>query len=263
MTFWDSSALVALLVAEPDTENLAAAYRNDPEVVAAAGVAKTNRIAVIEGGESLLGRVVNALGRPIDGGPHPENLTLCPIDRIAPPLLYRDYISNPLYTGIKVIDAMLAIGRGQRALIVGDHASGKTALAVDTLINQKTSDVISIYVSIGQSRTRLLKTIEEIKTYGEPSRTVILAADSGDSVGFQFLAPYSATAVAEFFMDRGRDVLIVYDDLSKHADAYRSLSLLLKRPPGREAFPGRKPAGRRSPACVRAFPGHESPRPRT
>jgi F-type H+-transporting ATPase subunit alpha len=199
---------------------------------------KTNRIAVIEGGESLLGRVINALGKPIDGGPPPENLTLCPIDRIAPPLLYRDFISNPLYTGIKVIDAMLAIGRGQRALIVGDHASGKTALAVDTVINQKTSDVISIYVSIGQSRARLLKTIDEIKTHGEPSRTVILAADSGDSVGFQFLAPYSATAIAEFFMDRGRDVLIVYDDLSKHADAYRSLSLLLKRPPGREAYPG-------------------------
>jgi F-type H+-transporting ATPase subunit alpha len=202
------------------------------------GARKTDRIASIAAGESLLGRVVDALGKPIDGGPPPQGLKICPIDRMAPPMIARDYVSTPLYTGIKIVDAMLSIGRGQRELIIGDPATGKTSLALDTLINQKNTDVISIYVSIGQKMSRILRTIEQIQTYGDFSKTVILAADASDSLGLQYLAPYSATAVAEYFLDRGRHVLIVYDDLSRHADAYRSLSLLLKRSPGREAYPG-------------------------
>ena len=202
------------------------------------GARKTDRIASIAAGESLLGRVVDALGKPIDGGPPPEGLAICPIDRMAPPMIARDYVSTPLYTGIKIVDAMLSIGRGQRELIIGDPATGKTSLALDTLINQKNTDVISIYVSIGQKMSRILRTIEQIRTYGDFGKTVILAADASDSLGLQYLAPYSATAVAEYFLDRGRHVLIVYDDLSRHADAYRSLSLLLKRSPGREAYPG-------------------------
>jgi F-type H+-transporting ATPase subunit alpha len=199
---------------------------------------KTDRIASIAAGENLLGRVVDALGNPIDGGPVPQGLAVCPIDRIAPPMIARDYVSTPLYTGLKIVDALLSIGRGQRELIIGDPATGKTSLALDTLINQKNFDVISIYVSIGQKMSRILRTIEQIRQYGDFDKTIILAADASDSLGLQYLAPYSATAVAEYFLDRGRDVLIIYDDLSRHADAYRSLSLLLKRSPGREAYPG-------------------------
>jgi F-type H+/Na+-transporting ATPase subunit alpha len=199
---------------------------------------KTDRIASIDAGEGLLGRVVDALGKPIDGGPPPQGLIPCQIDRIAPPLVARDYVSTPLSTGIKVIDAMLSIGRGQRELIIGDPSTGKTSLALDAVINQKNSDVIAIYTSIGQKKARILKVMDQIRAYGDMSRVVIVAAEAADSLGLQYLAPYSATAIAEYFLDRGRDVLIVYDDLTKHADAYRSLSLLLKRPPGREAYPG-------------------------
>ena len=199
---------------------------------------KTDRIASIDVGASLLGRVVDPLGTPLDNGAAPAGLVSCPIDRIAPPLASRDYVSAPLHTGIKVIDAMLPIGRGQRELIIGDPATGKTSLALDAVINQKRSDVIVVYASIGQKKSRILKLIDQIRTYGDLSRTAIVAADAADSLGLQYLAPYSATAIAEYFLDRGRDVLIVYDDLNRHADAYRSLSLLLKRPPGREAYPG-------------------------
>jgi len=199
---------------------------------------KTDRIASIDAGEALLGRVVDALGRPLDGEPTPGGLASCPIDRVAPPLVARDYVSAPLLTGIKVVDAMLPIGRGQRELIIGDPATGKTSLALDAVINQKSSDVIVVYALIGQKKARVLKLVEQIRSYGDFSRTVVVAADAADSLGLQYLAPYSATAIAESFLDRGRDVLIVYDDLNRHADAYRSLSLLLKRPPGREAYPG-------------------------
>jgi len=199
---------------------------------------KTERIATINAGEGLLGRAIDAVGNPIDGGPTPEGTKQCPIEREAPTLIQREYVATPLYTGIKVIDAMIPIGRGQRELIIGDQSTGKTSIGIDTIINQRNSDVICIYAAIGQKRARILSVIEEIKKYGDISRTIIVSADASDSVGLQYLAPYSATAVAEFFLDRGRDVLIVYDDLTKHAEAYRSLSLLLKRPPGREAYPG-------------------------
>lgn len=199
---------------------------------------KTERIASVNAGDGLLGRVVDALGNPIDGGPKPENTLPYPVERESPSLVQRDFVTQPLYTGIKVIDSMLPIGRGQRELIIGDPSIGKTSIAVDIIINQKTSDVIPIYVAIGQNKSHILKIIEEIKTYGDSSKTIFLVADASNSLGLQYIAPYSATAIAEYFLDRGKDVLIVYDDLTKHAEAYRSLSLLLKRPPGREAYPG-------------------------
>jgi F-type H+-transporting ATPase subunit alpha len=199
---------------------------------------KTERIASINAGESLLGRVVDALGAAFDGGPAPERTLPCPVEREAPTLLQRDFITEPLYTGIKVIDSMLPIGKGQRELIIGDSSTGKTSIAVDAVINQKNSDVISIYVAIGQRKSHILKIMEEIRTYGDFSKTICVVADASASLGLQYLAPYSATAIAEYFLDKGRHVLIVYDDLTKHAEAYRSLSLLLKRSPGREAFPG-------------------------
>lgn len=199
---------------------------------------KTERIASVNAGDSLLGRVLDALGNPLDGGPQPQGTVHYAVERDAPPLIKRDFVTQPLYTGLKVLDSMLPIGRGQRELIIGDSSTGKTSVAVDTIINQKTSDVICIYAAIGQKTSHVLRVIEEIRTFGDLSRTIIVSADASASFGLQFLAPYSATAMAEYFIDKGEDVLIVYDDLSKHAEAYRSLSLLLKRPPGREAYPG-------------------------
>jgi F-type H+-transporting ATPase subunit alpha len=201
-------------------------------------VYKTERIASVRCGESLLGRVVNPLGNPLDGGGMPESTVPCPVERKAPPLIQRDFVNQPLYTGIKVIDAMLPIGRGQRELIIGDPATGKTAIGIDAITNQKSSDVISVYLAVGQKKSHVSKVIEEIRTHGDMNKTVIVVADASDSLGQQYIAPYSATAIAEYFMDRGRDVLVVYDDLTRHAEAYRSLSLLLRRPPGREAYPG-------------------------
>ncbi len=208
------------------------------DVRAGMRASKTERLASIGVGEGLLGRVVDPMGNPLDGGPVPESAATYPVERTAPPLIQRDFVNAPLYTGITAIDSMLAIGRGQRELILGDPSTGKTAIAVDTIINQKDTGVICVYAAIGQKNSRILKTIEEIKKYGEFSHAVCVAASASDSVGIQYIAPYSATAIAEYFLDRGRDVLIVYDDLTKHAEAYRSLSLLLRRPPGREAYPG-------------------------
>ncbi|KKO19591.1 MAG: F0F1 ATP synthase subunit alpha [Candidatus Brocadia sp.] len=199
---------------------------------------KTEQIASVNVSEELLGRVLDALGNPIDDGPKLEQTTPCPVEREAPSLSQRDFITEPLYTGIKVIDSMLAIGKGQRELIIGDPSTGKTSIAVDTVINQKNSHVISVYVVIGQKKSHVLKIIEEVKKYGDFSRTIFVIADASNSPGLQYIAPYSATAIAEYFLDKGKNVLIIYDDLTKHADAYRSLSLLLKKPPGREAYPG-------------------------
>ncbi|HHT9110641.1 MAG TPA: F0F1 ATP synthase subunit alpha [Candidatus Brocadiaceae bacterium] len=199
---------------------------------------KTERIASVNATEELLGRVLDALGNPIDNGPELKETISYPVEKDAPSLLQRDFITEPLYTGIKVIDSMLAIGKGQRELIVGDSSTGKTSIAVDTIINQKNSGVISIYVVVGQKKSHILKIIKEIKRYGNFSNTIFVVADASNSFGLQYIAPYSATAIAEYFLDRGKHVLIIYDDLTKHADAYRSLSLLLKRPPGREAYPG-------------------------
>lgn len=199
---------------------------------------KTDRIASVGAGEALLGRVVDALGAPIEGGPLTGPMKPCPVEREAPPLIRRDFVTEPLFTGLKVIDSMIPIGRGQRELIIGDPSTGKTSLALDAIISQKNNDVICIYTAIGQKRARILNVIDEIKQFGDFSKTICVAADASASFGLQYIAPYSATAIAEYFLDRGKDVLIVYDDLTKHAEAYRSLSLLLRRPPGREAYPG-------------------------
>lgn len=201
-------------------------------------VFKTDLIASVMTGDGLLGRTVDALGTAIDGGPPIEDGMPYPVERKAPSLIQRDFVTTPLYTGLKVIDSMLSIGRGQRELIIGDPSTGKTSIAIDTIINQKDSDVISIYTAIGQKASRVLKIVDEVKKYGDISKTIFVAANASDSVGQQYIAPYSATAIAEFFLEKGKDVLIIYDDLTKHAKAYRSLSLLLRRPPGREAYPG-------------------------
>jgi F-type H+-transporting ATPase subunit alpha len=199
---------------------------------------KTERIASVGAGEELLGRVVDAAGNAIEGRPLSGPTKPYPVEREAPPLIRRDFVTEPLFTGLKVIDSMLPIGWGQRELIIGDPSTGKTSLALDAIISQKNNDVICIYTAIGQKKARILKVIDELKRYGDFSKTICVVADASASLGLQYLAPYSAMAIAEYFLDRGRDVLIVYDDLTKHAEAYRSLSLLLRRPPGREAYPG-------------------------
>jgi F-type H+-transporting ATPase subunit alpha len=199
---------------------------------------KTGRIGSVGVGEELLGRVVDALGNPLDEGPAFSAMRHYPVEREAPSLVERDFVSESLFTGIKVIDAMIPIGRGQRELIIGDSSTGKTAIAIDTIINQKDSDLVSIYAAIGRKKAEILRTVEDLGKHGALARTIVVVADASASPGLQFIAPYSATAMAEYFRERGRDVLVVYDDLTKHAEAYRSLSLLLKRPPGREAFPG-------------------------
>ena len=216
------------------------------EIKAGDEVRKTGRVVSVTAGDELLGRVVDALGNPGGIGPYPANTTAYPIEREAPPIIKRDHVSTPLLTGIKVIDSMFPIGRGQRELIIGDPSTGKTSICVDAIINQKraknkknkNSDVISIYAGIGLKKTHILKIVDELKAYGDFSRTIVLAAYASDSLGMQYIAPYSAMALAEYFLDKGRDVLLVLDDLSKHAEAYRSLSLLLNRHPGREAYPG-------------------------
>jgi F-type H+-transporting ATPase subunit alpha len=227
------------IIFDLNTESIGAVLLTEQNEIKAADRAyKTDRIASISVGEELLGRVVDAFGNPIDGGPSPGHILAYPVEREAPSLIQRDVVTTPLYTGIKVIDSMLPIGRGQRELIVGDPSTGKTSITVDTIINQKNSDVISVYAAIGQNKAHILKIMEEIRSHGDFSKVIFVVADATSPPGSQYLAPYSATAVAEYFLDRGRDVLIVYDDLTKHAEAYRSLSLLLKRPPGREAYPG-------------------------
>ena len=201
-------------------------------------VKRTGRVLSVPVGEGMLGRVVNALGQPIDGkGP-----TGCqeerPIESEAPGIIERKSVSVPLQTGIKAIDSMIPIGRGQRELIIGDRQTGKTEIAIDTIINQKTQNVICIYVAIGQKSTSVVQLVNELERCGAMSYTIVVSASASESAPLQYIAPYSGCAMAEYFRERGRDVLIIYDDLSKHAVAYRALSLLIRRPPGREAYPG-------------------------
>ncbi len=201
-------------------------------------VYRTGYIVSVPVSDQLLGRIIDPLGKPLDGKQSVKTTIYYPIEREAPPLFDRDFVKDQLYTGIKVIDCMFPIGKGQRELILGDPSTGKTSIAVDTIINQKDKDVICIYVSIGQRKQSVLDVYTTLKKYNAMDYTVIVAANSDSYPGLQFLSPYSGTAIAEYFLDRNKDVLIVYDDLTKHAFAYQSLSLLLKRPPGREAFPG-------------------------
>ena len=201
-------------------------------------VSRTGRVLSVPVGEELLGRVVNALGEPIDGKGPVKCKATHPIESEAPGIIQRKSVCVPLQTGIKAIDSMIPIGRGQRELIIGDRQTGKSEIAVDTIINQKGKDVICIYVAIGQKNTSVVQLAQNLQRAGAMEYTIIVSASASESAPVQYIAPYSGCAMAEYFREKGRDVLIVYDDLSKHAVAYRALSLLIRRPPGREAYPG-------------------------
>jgi F-type H+/Na+-transporting ATPase subunit alpha len=198
----------------------------------------TGRIASVRVGDALIGRVVNALGEPIDGKGALDTQKFRPIERIAPGVIERKNVSRPVQTGIKALDAMIPIGRGQRELIIGDRQTGKSAIALDTIINQKGQDLICIYVAIGQKKAQIARVLATLEKYGAMDYTIIVNASADDSAAMQYIAPYAGCAIGEEFMESGRDALVVYDDLSKHAWAYRQVSLLLRRPPGREAYPG-------------------------
>lgn len=201
-------------------------------------VKRTGRIVEVPVGDDLLGRVVNALGQAIDGGPEIKADKFRPIERVAPGVMTRKSVHQPVQTGLKVIDSMIPIGRGQRELIIGDRQTGKTAIAVDTIINQKNENINCIYVAIGQKASTVAQIVEKLRQHGAMEYTTVVAATASELAPLQYIAPYSGCAMGEEWMEQGKDVLIVYDDLSKHAVAYRTLSLLLKRPPGREAYPG-------------------------
>jgi F-type H+-transporting ATPase subunit alpha len=198
----------------------------------------TGRIASVPVGEGLIGRVVNALGEPIDGKGPIQYDGYRPVERIAPGVVERKDVDTPVQTGIKAIDSMIPVGRGQRELIIGDRQTGKTALVVDTIINQKGKDLICIYVAIGQKRAAVARTVALLESFGAMDHTIVVVAAADDPAALQYLAPYAGCAIGEEFAQRGLDALVVYDDLSKHAWAYRQVSLLLRRPPGREAYPG-------------------------
>ena len=201
-------------------------------------IKRTGKVVSVPVGEGMIGRVVNALGQPIDGKGPIEAADYRAIESPAPGILDRQPVKQPLQTGIKAIDSMIPIGRGQRELIIGDRQTGKTTIASDTIINQKGKDVLCIYVAIGQKASSIARVAEDLKKHGAMSYTTIVAATASDSAPLQYIAPYAGTALAEYFMAKGKSVLIVYDDLSKHAVAYRAISLLLRRSPGREAYPG-------------------------
>ena len=198
----------------------------------------TGRTLSVPVGEGFIGRVISPTGRPLDGFAPPVVSSYYPLERVAPAVVKRDYVSQPVYTGIRAIDSMIPIGRGQRELIVGDSASGKTSIAIDTIINQKGKDILCVYVAVGQKVSTTLRVVEQLKRYDAMAHTLIVCAGADTPLGLQYIAPYAGCAIAESFFDRGIDTLVVYDDLTRHAEAYRSLSLLLRRPPGREAFPG-------------------------
>ena len=201
-------------------------------------VSSTKKILQVPVGEQVVGRVVNALGEPLDGRGPIKTKTFYPVEKIAPGVITRQSVNQPLQTGIKIIDSIIPIGKGQRELIIGDRQTGKTALAIDTIINQKGKNVICIYVAIGQKESKVAKIVAKLEETGAMEYTTIVLAGASQSASLSYIAPYAGCAMGEYFMDKGKDVLLVYDDLSKHAVAYRQISLLLRRPPGREAYPG-------------------------
>ncbi len=211
---------------------------NENSIREGSTVKRTGRVLSVPVGEAMLGRVVDALGQPIDGKGPIEYSETRPVESEAPGIIERKSVSVPLQTGIKAIDSMIPIGRGQRELIIGDRQTGKTEIAIDTIINQKGQNVLCIYVAIGQKNTSVVQLANELTRYGAMDYTIIVSASASESAPLQYIAPYSGCAMAEYFREQGKDVLIIYDDLSKHAVAYRALSLLIRRPPGREAYPG-------------------------
>ena len=222
-----------------ESDLVGAAILGDPTAVKEGDrVQSTQRIVQVPVGEALIGRVVDPLGRPLDGkGPIHTNATR-PVERVAPNVVVRKSVDTPVQTGIKAIDAMIPIGRGQRELIIGDRSTGKTAIALDTIINQRGGDLICIYVAIGQKQGKVAQVVNTLEEYDAMGHTIVVSAGSADAAPLQFIAPYAGCAMGEEFMEQGRDVLIVYDDLTKHAWACRQMSLLLRRPAGREAYPG-------------------------
>ncbi len=236
LEFEDGSAGLAQNL-EEDTVSVAV-LSDDNSIREGTVVKRTGKVLSVPVGEKLLGRVVNALGVAIDGKGNIEPDAFYPIEAEAPGIIERKSVSVPLQTGIKAIDSMIPIGRGQRELIIGDRQTGKTEIAIDTIINQKNSDVICIYVAIGQKNTSVVNLVNTLTRAGAMEYTIVVSASASESAPLQYIAPYSGCAMAEYFRAQGRDVLIIYDDLSKHAVAYRALSLLIRRPPGREAYPG-------------------------
>ena len=222
---------------EEDTVSVAMLSNNN-SIREGTVVRRTGKVLSVPVGEKLLGRVVNALGEPIDGKGPIEYSGFNPIEAEAPGIIERKSVCVPLQTGIKAIDSMIPIGRGQRELIIGDRQTGKTEIAIDTIINQKNTDVICIYVAIGQKNTSVVSLVNNLTKAGAMDYTIVVSASASESAPLQYIAPYSGCAMAEYFRAQGKDVLIIYDDLSKHAVAYRALSLLIRRPPGREAYPG-------------------------
>lgn len=213
-------------------------FGDDSEIYEGSRVVRTQRTAGIPIGTKILGRIIDPLGKPVDGGGEIGAKEYYPVEYPAPGIIERKPVNRPLETGILAIDSMFPIGRGQRELIIGDRQTGKTTIATDTIINQRGKNVVCVYVAIGQKATSIAKVVSTLKKYGAMDYTVVVSSPASDAASLQYIAPYAGCAVAEYFMNRGRDVLIVYDDLSKHAVAYRTLSLLLERSPGREAYPG-------------------------
>ncbi len=201
-------------------------------------VKRTSRILSVPVGEELIGRVVNPLGQAIDGGKEIKSGKFYPIEKVAPGVMTREPVNQPLQTGIKAIDALIPVGRGQRELIIGDRQTGKTAVAIDAIINQKGKDIICVYVAVGQKESKVARIVAKLKEAGAMEYTIVVVAGASQPAALSYIAPYAGVAMAEYFMDQGKDVLCVYDDLSKQAWAYREISLLLRRPPGREAYPG-------------------------
>ena len=236
LEFEDGSAGLAQNL-EEETVSVAV-LSDDNNIREGTKVRRTGKVLSVPVGEKLLGRVVNALGEPIDGKGPVDCADYFPIESEAPGIIERKSVSVPLQTGIKAIDSMIPIGRGQRELIIGDRQTGKTEIAIDTIINQKGKGVLCIYVAIGQKSTSVAQLASELERNGAMDYTIIVSATASQSAPLQYIAPYSGCAMAEYFREQGKDVLIVYDDLSKHAVAYRALSLLIRRPPGREAYPG-------------------------
>ncbi len=211
---------------------------DDAQIKEGDEVRSTGRIVEVPVGDGLLGRVVDALGRPLDGRGAIRSDKNRPVERVAPNVVARRSVNVPVQTGIKAVDAMIPIGRGQRELIIGDRSTGKSAIALDTIVNQKGGNLICIYVAVGQKASKVAQTVATLEENGAMDHTIVVAANSADPAALQYIAPYAGCAMGEEFMEQGKDALIIYDDLSKHAWAYRQLSLLLRRPPGREAYPG-------------------------
>ena len=222
---------------ESDTVSVAL-LSNENDIHEGSQVKRTGKVLSVPVGEALLGRVVNTLGQPIDGKGPIDATEMRPVESEAPGIIERKSVSVPLQTGIKAIDSMIPIGRGQRELIIGDRQTGKTEIVIDTIINQKNTDVICIYVAIGQKNSSVVQLVNNLAAAGAMEYTIVVSASASESAPLQYVAPYSGCAMAEYFREQGKDVLIIYDDLSKHAVAYRALSLLIRRPPGREAYPG-------------------------